>query len=42
MEIVLKAGGYNIIGSITIDGAASKNKVPFEIQEQAKMFGMNL
>ena len=42
IEIVLKAGGYNILGSITLDGAASKNKIPLEIQEQAKMLGMSL
>ncbi|MDR3594040.1 flavodoxin family protein [Clostridium sp.] len=42
IEIVLKAGGYNILGSITLDGAASKNKIPSEIQEQAKTLGINL
>jgi len=42
MEIVLKAGGYNILGSITLDGAASKNGIPLEIQEQAKILGMSL
>ncbi|WP_026889594.1 flavodoxin family protein [Clostridium beijerinckii] len=42
IEIVFKAGGYNIIGSITLDGAASKNKIPLEIQEQAKILGTTL
>lgn len=42
IEIVLKAGGYNILGSITLDGAASKNKIPSEIQKQAKILGMIL
>ena len=42
IEIVLKTGGYDILGSITLDGAASKNKIPLEIQEQAKMLGMSL
>ena len=42
MEIALKAGGYNIIGSITIEGTASKNEIPLEIQQQAKLLGMNL
>lgn len=42
IEIVLKAGGYNIIGSITLDGAPSKNEIPLEIQKQAEGIGMNL
>ena len=42
IEIVLKAGGYNILGSITIDGAASKKEIPLEIQEQSKMLGINI
>ena len=42
IEIVLKAGGYNILGSITLDGAASKNEIPSEIQKQAKILVMSL
>jgi len=42
MEIVLKAGGYNILGSITLDETASKNEIPSEIQEQAKILGVSL
>ena len=42
IEIVLKAGGYNILGSITLDGAASKTEIPLEIQEQAKILEMSL
>ncbi|AJA49901.1 NADPH-dependent FMN reductase [Clostridium pasteurianum DSM 525 = ATCC 6013] len=42
MEIVLKAGGYDIIGSVTLDGAASKNEIPLEIRDKAKMLGMDL
>jgi multimeric flavodoxin WrbA len=42
MEVALKAGGYNIIGSITLDGAASKNEIPLEIQKQAQILGMSV
>ena len=28
IAIVLNAGGYNILGSIILDGAASKNEIP--------------
>lgn len=42
IEIVLKAGGYNILGSITLDGAASRNEIPLKIQEQAKILETNL
>lgn len=42
METIFKSGGYNIIGSITLDGVAFKNEIPLEIQEQAKIIGMNI
>lgn len=42
MKSILKSGGYNIIGSITLDGAAIKNEIPLEIQKQAKIIGNNL
>lgn len=42
METALNAGGYNIIGSIILDGAAAKNEIPLEIQEQAKLLGKNI
>lgn len=42
MQTVLNAGGYNILGSIILDGAASKNEISSEIQEQAKILGMSL
>ncbi|MDP4147236.1 MAG: flavodoxin family protein [Bacillota bacterium] len=42
MEVAIKAGGYNIIGSITLDGAASKDGVPLKIEEQARILGMKL
>ncbi len=42
MEIVLKAGGYTIIGSLTLDGIPFKNEIPLEIREQGKILGMNL
>ncbi|KJS16437.1 MAG: NADPH-dependent FMN reductase [Peptococcaceae bacterium BRH_c4b] len=42
METVLTAGGYDIVGSITLDGAASKKEIPLEIQEEAKMLGVEL
>lgn len=42
IETVLKAGGYDIIGSIVLDGAASKTDIPTQIQEEAKMLGIKL
>ena len=39
METVLKAGGYEIIGSIVFDGAAAKNQISVETQEEAKQLG---
>lgn len=36
METALKAGGYEILGSIVFDGAAAKKKISLEIQEAAR------
>ena len=42
MEIVLRAGGYDIVGSITLDGAAAIIEIPVGIQEKAKILGGKL
>jgi NAD(P)H-dependent FMN reductase len=42
METVLNSGGYDTVGSITLDGAVSKDSIPLDIQETAKKFGINL
>jgi multimeric flavodoxin WrbA len=42
METVLNAGGYEILGSITLDGAATVNELPLNIQEYAKKLGKKL
>ncbi len=39
IETILKAGGYDIAGSIVLDGAASKLQIPIEIQEEARKLG---
>lgn len=42
METLLNSGGYDMIGSITLDGAVSKGEIPLDIQEVAKGFGATL
>jgi multimeric flavodoxin WrbA len=42
METILNAGGYNIIGSIVLDGAAARTDIPSSVQEDAKRIGMML
>jgi NAD(P)H-dependent FMN reductase len=39
METVLKAGGYEIAGSILFDGAAAQGGVPAEIEKEALRLG---
>lgn len=39
IETILKAGGYDIAGSIVLDGAASKEDIPAEIREEARKLG---
>jgi len=39
IETILKAGAYDIAGSIVLDGAASKLEIPIEIQEKARKLG---
>lgn len=42
IESIFKSGGYNIIGSIILDGVASKNEIPLKIKEQAKIIAQKL
>jgi multimeric flavodoxin WrbA len=42
METILNAGGYDIIGNIMLDGAASLSEIPLEIQEKAEKLGTML
>lgn len=42
MEAALKAGGYNIIESITLDGTASRHEISLEIQKQAQRLGISI
>lgn len=39
METALKAGGYDIIGSLVFDGAAANNHLPADILQTAKRLG---
>lgn len=42
MTTTLNAGGYNIVGSIIVDGSASLNGLPHEVQQQAKQIATKL
>lgn len=42
MQIVTNAGGYELVGSILIDGSASLKEIPEKIKEQAKDIAYNL
>jgi len=42
IETVLLAGGFDIVGSIILDAAASKTEIPVEIQEEAVALGQQL
>ncbi len=42
METILKAGGYDIAGSIVLEGAAAKKHIPEEIKEKALLLGKEL
>jgi len=42
MEIVIKAGGYDLAGSIMVDGAAALTELPSDIKWQAKEIALAL
>ncbi len=39
IDTVLKAGGYDVAGSIVFDGAAAKGNIPEEVREKARELG---
>ena len=41
-QTVLDAGGYEIIGRIVLDGAASRKGIPQEIAEESRKLGAQL
>jgi multimeric flavodoxin WrbA len=42
IETTLKAGGYDIVGSILVSGAAALDDIPFEIKEKGKEIALEL
>lgn len=42
MQIAINAGGYDLVGSIMIDGAAALKELPEEIKDKAKSIAMAL
>ena len=41
-QTVLDAGGYEMIGRIVLDGAASRTGIPREIAEESRKMGAQL
>jgi multimeric flavodoxin WrbA len=42
IETTLKAGGYDIVGSILVSGAAALDNIPYDVKERAKEIALAL
>lgn len=42
IETTLKAGGYDIVGSILVSGAAALDDIPYDVKERAKEIALAL
>lgn len=42
MQVAINAGGYDLVGSIIIDGAAALKELPEEVKDKAKSIAMAL